>query len=243
MDEGSTSLALLADAQKQDGRIYAAGARTPLVDALCAQGIPVLTPVARVAGGGAWSSDGFGTHGLLSDLIVRFGTARQQTLFWERMNRWAVGIMGGEYRTPHVADPIYDPHQVYERVSIDDRVPAEFVEFIREIRAALKSATRTKYKTITTGTLPGVANAPFFVVGRVEGPFMARSPDTSTTDKEDGFVAVINREHPDVQSLLRLRAVAPQVAVYNATRNLLLARDRRLETAPDLIEHVMKRVR
>ena len=245
----AVDLATVADAARQDGRIFISAVPSALTEALAAQGIPVLWGQRRgdvpseeeaAKDGAAYRAALFTTLDPAIRLVVSFVAYRLRA---KLMHRFLALLTQANYGDSAVT-MVKRPEEVFLGVLVDTECPPGAAQLIGRAGELLERVGG-RYRRLTGCVLSAPAEpVPLFLVARTLGPLMAIPPDVIDEKKRPRRPeAAVNRDHPQFQALLRLHERAPGLAAYCLAKDLLLREDRLIERDLDLMAAALPEAR
>ena len=214
---------------REQGRVLLAEEETELSRMLAAEKIPVVLNPGRLTMGG----DGAlrPVHRLLLRTMSRRATKSVRGQFWKAVH-WVRSAITDDDSTSipaRIQRALVAPEKVYVPIEIDEKIGPESKELLKDAMALLRGA-KTGFRKLTTGVVRSEGGvAPFFVVGARVTPLMARPPEGVSDEGRKRMEAVVNRDHPQFEMILRLYRRDPAMGAYLLARGLLLSEDHMLE--------------
>ncbi|MCA9683539.1 MAG: hypothetical protein KC457_15165, partial [Myxococcales bacterium] len=252
LDGRALSLLQVRNLAAAEGRVFLDHQRTPLVDALLAQGTVVIMSashddaggyeaqqgfdaVARVLAGGL--AGGFAAGSALERLLDILGGNREAGA-WTRASQLLTRPGEALVAVELVDDPAA-LRLVARTQEISLRALGQGSGTLRRIFSKLGGAApRIGYRRLVAARFHGAGGSvtlaggrrPLFVIAHAIAPLMALPTDELMISALDGQPeAAVNCEHPHFRALLRLYERAPDMAAYCLAKSLLLQVDRNLE--------------
>ena len=256
LDGKALTLAEAMQRWEEQGWLLVAEAPSALTEALIKGRTPVIygrPPITQ------WRED----LSVVAWLFIRYATLElnKQVLSQVGALLKATGVLN-ETRDhgAFVRATITSPEAAYLPVRLDAAPEGEAAALVAEAHKLLRRAG-LEYRKLTTCQLATPTDdPPLFVVDRQLSPLMARPPQQTAEGviellakrrvwgadrlldyqerrrQSKRMEAAVNRDHPHLRALLRLRAVSPRMAAYCLAKDLLLVEDRRLDLDVALIE-------